>query len=323
MRTELEVAREEAGQARTVATQRFAHQLLQQQIRNKIEQARGIEDAVRQRAELARLHEQEAALAQRARAIADEEHAARLRLLQVEHAARQREAERVLEWQEAEAGARLRESARAESVDAETVQQQIAQLRRDGAGQDAIAQHEKLLRTIEADRAAHAIGFDEREAERRHQIAHAQALGALDDATKLVLAPQANATLLADVMKARLHAGMGADQLAALAQVAYAVQTPGVEAVRLAEARLEQERARRELEIDKDRRHQLDLLALQNDVNKTALDSQARLGAGVAAGLSGHAGTGAGTGAGACAHAAAAPSDRYCAACGAALPARR
>ncbi|WP_036166377.1 hypothetical protein [Massilia sp. 9096] len=315
MRTEMEVAREDAAQARTVATQRFAHQLLQQQIRNKIEQARGIEDAVRQRAELARLHEEEGALAQRARAIADEEHAARLRLLQVEHAALLRETERVLEWQDAVASARLRERERAEALDAEAVQQKIARLRREGAGQDAIAQHEKLLRTIEADRAARAIDFDEREAERRHQIAHAQALGALDDATKLVLAPAANAGLLAEVMKAHLHADMGADQLAALAQVTYAVQSPGVEAVRAAHQQLdqvrEQERVRREQELDKDRRHQLDLLALQNDVNKTALESQARLGAAVAAG------------AGAvCAHTGAAPSDRYCAACGAALPAR-
>jgi hypothetical protein len=39
----------------------------------------------------------------------------------------------------------------------------------------------------------------------------------------------------------------------------------------LAQEALEQERARREREVDKDRRHQLDLLALQNDVNKAAL----------------------------------------------------
>ncbi|UUZ54786.1 protein kinase [Massilia sp. H-1] len=45
---------------------------------------------------------------------------------------------------------------------------------------------------------------------------------------------------------------------------------------------MEQEQARRNLEVDKDRRHQLDLLNLQNDVNKAALKSQAELGAGVA-----------------------------------------
>jgi len=332
MRTELEIAREDAAQARTVATQRFAHQLLQQQIRNKIEQARGIEDAARQRTELARLHEQEQALARRARAIEDEEHAARLRLLQVEHAALLREAERVLEWQDAVAGARLRERERSEALDAEALQQKIAQLRRDGAGQDAIAQHDKLLRTIEADRAARSIEFDQRELEQRHQIAHAQALGALDDATKLVLAPAANAGLLAEVMTARLHAGMRADQLSALAQVSHAKQTPGVDALRCAHDQLdavrEQERVRREQELDKDRRHQLDLLALQNEVNKTALEAQARLGAGVAAGLGTAVSTAMNTAAsaaptGACAHTAAGAADRYCAACGAALPARR
>ena len=74
------------------------------------------------------------------------------------------------------------------------------------------------------------------------------------------------------------------------------------------------ERARRDAEVDKDRRHQLDLLNLQNDVNKAALASQAQLGVGVAQAharrrrcaqcANGHA---------------AQPGDRFCAQCGAAL----
>jgi hypothetical protein len=311
MRTELDVAKQDAAQARAIAQQRFAHQLLQQQIRNKIEQARGIEDASRQRAELARLHEAEQAAARRAREIDDEDHAARLKLLRLENEAHRREAERVLEWQDAQAAGRL-------SLDAEQVRQQLETLRRGGAREDALAQHEKLLRTIEADAIA---ARNEREGERekrmheldlvRAEIERAAALGALDDSAKVALVAPANAALLADVMKTRMHAGMRADQLAALAGVVGAANT---DAWRLAQEQVEQERVRRDAQLERERRHQLELLALQNDVNKTALATQAQLGAGVAGALAGAVK--------ACVHAGAHPGDRFCAACGAALPAR-
>jgi hypothetical protein len=288
---------------------------LQQQIRNKIEQARGIEDASRQRAELARLHEAEQEAARRAREIDDEDHAARLKLLRLEHEAHRREAERVLEWQNAQAAGRL-------SLDAEQVRQQVENLRRDGSRQDALAQHEKLLRTIEADAIA---ARNEREGEHekrahelelaRAEIEKAQALGALDDSAKVALVAPANAALLADVMKTRVHAGMSAEQLAALAGVVGAANT---DAWRLAQEQVAQERIRRDAQEERERRHQLELLALQNDVNKTALATQARLGAGLVGAMSGAlAGV-----AGACVHAEAHRDDRFCAACGAALPAR-
>jgi hypothetical protein len=334
MRTELEVAQQDAAQSRAVAQQRFAHQLLQQQIRNKIEQARGIEDASRQRAELARLHEAEQAATRRGAEIDAEEHAGRMKLLQLEHAAQRREAERVLEWQDAQAAGRL-------SLDAEQVRQKLETLRREGAGQDALAQHEKLLRTIEADATAarsqqqvvldgeqaRAAGLAaEREAAWQHELALArmeiaryEALGTLDDGTRLTVAAPANAALLADVMKTRVHAGMSAEQLAALAGV---VGAANVDAWRMAQERadqrVEQERSRRDAQDERERRHQLELLALQNDVNKTALASQAQLGAGVAGGLA----AALTATAAACAHAGAHHGDRFCAACGAALPAR-
>jgi len=301
MRGEMEVAQQDAAEARTVARQRFSHQLLQQQIRNKIEQAQGIEDAAHRREELQRLREAEAALARRAREIENEEHAGRLRLLQLANLARRREAERVLEWEDAQS------------------EQNIATLRREGASADSLAQHDKLLRTIEADRlqshAAHEAEWQQElrvlAAHNSHEIARAQTIGQLSDSAKLVLAPHANAALLAEVMKTQLHAGMSADQLGGLAQVEGSAREPALDAMRQVQQQLEQERARREQDIDKDRRHQLDLLALQNDVNKTALASQARLGAGIA-----------GARAGACAHEGAARADRYCGSCGAPLPAR-
>jgi hypothetical protein len=326
MRTELEVAQQDAAESRAMAQQRFAHQLLQQQIRNKIEQARGIEDASRQRAELARLHEAEQAAARRGKEIEDEEHASRLKLLQLENEAHRREAGRVLEWQEAQAGARLRERERAESVDAEQVRQQLDTLRRGGAQQDSLAQHEKLLRTIEADALA-ARNERQGEVERlaaqrahelelaRAEIARAESLGSLDDSAKVALVAPANAALLAEVMKTRVHAGMSAEQLAALARVVGAANT---DAWRLAQEQVERERARRDAQEERERRHQLELLALQNDVNKTALASQAQLGAGVAGALAATLPAAAA----ACAHAAAHQGDRFCAACGAALPAR-
>jgi hypothetical protein len=321
MREEVALAREDAAQARTVAAQRFTHQLLQQQIRNKIEQARGIEDASRQRAELARLAAAEEDAARRMRAIDAEEHAGRLKLLELANAARRRGAERALEWDDAQAAARLRAAERGESVDAETVRQRVEALRRDGTQADALAQHEKLLRTIAADAALQQAALDGEQAraalqadalaaERDHELRRMEALGAVDDATKLVLAASPNAALLADVLKARTQAGMSAEQLAALASM------PPQEALRLAEEHVARERARRDAELERERRHQLDLLALQNDVNKAALATQAQLGSGLIAGAAALAQGQA------CRHAEAQAGDRFCGSCGAPLPAR-
>ncbi|WP_371764048.1 hypothetical protein [Massilia sp.] len=279
MREEVALARQDAAQARTVAAQRFAHQLLQQQIRNKIEQARGIEDAARQRAELARLHAVEEDAARRAREIEAQEHAARLRAAE-----------------------------REESIEVEAVRQRVEALRRDGTQADALAQHEKLLRTIEADAALQRVALDGEEcravlqaemlaAERAHELRRMETLGAVDDTTKLVVAGATNAALLADVLKARTQAGMSAEQLAALTSS------------RLADEQVERERARRNDELERERRHQLELLALQNDVNKTALATQAQLGGALVAGAI-------------CRHAGAQPGDRFCGTCGAPLPAR-
>jgi hypothetical protein len=151
MRTEVEVAQQDAQQARQLAQQRFSHQLLQQQIRNKIEQARAIEDASRQRAELARLQAAEALADRRARELADEEHEARRQSLALANCARRREAERVLEWEEELAQGRKRDLLRVDAVDAEETRQKVEALRRGGDKAGAIAQHEKLLRTIDAD----------------------------------------------------------------------------------------------------------------------------------------------------------------------------
>ncbi|RNF29449.1 hypothetical protein NM04_17835 [Massilia aurea] len=302
MRAEIASAQQEATQARQLAQQRFSQQLLQQQIRNKIEQARQIEDAARQRAELARLRESEEEAARRLGDIEGAEHEATFQSLKLANEARRREAERAQEWED------------------EQARQRIESVRRG-------AQQEKLLRTIEAD-STHArlmqdvtLEADERRAgiaegaraaDRAHELelarlamARAEALGAMDDTAKLALAEAPNAAVLADYLKTRVHASMDGDQLTALAGVAGVGKIDAA----LADARVAAEQARRELEVDKDRRHQLDLLAMQNDVNKAALTSQATLATGMA-------------GARQCVHGhPAGRDDRFCAACGATLPA--
>lgn len=234
MRSELEAQQQDALHVRQLAQQRFSHQLLQQQIRNKIEQALAIEDASRQRDEVARLRAAEALAERRARELDDDEHAARRQALMLANAARKRELERALEWDEEQAQRRRRELLRADSLDAEEVQQQLSSLRRGGEQADALARHDKLLRTIDADarheRAIQQVELDARE--RRHaqvlelsrmEIERAQSFGQLDDAAKLALAPPSNAGVLADLMKTRVHATMRADQLAALSGMAPSV----------------------------------------------------------------------------------------------------
>jgi hypothetical protein len=73
-----------------------------------------------------------------------------------------------------------------------------------------------------------------------------------------------------------------------------------LEAMRMAQQRAAEERAHMEAQADKDRRHQLDLINLQNAAHNHALSAQAQLGVGVAqAGAPVH-------------HHHAAPAVRYC-----------
>ncbi|MBQ5943006.1 SPFH domain-containing protein [Massilia sp. AB1] len=214
MRAELDAAQQEALQMRQLAQQRFSQQLLQQQIRNKVEQARQIEDAARQHAELKRLREDEAEAARRVRDIDAAGHVARHQALLMANAAHQREAERLQEWED------------------EQARQRIAGLRRGESQADAVVQHEKLLRTIEADARYTEVQDLPRAAERAHaldlarmEIARAESLAAMDDTAKLALAAAPNAALLNDFMKTRVHATMDAGQLAALS--AHPVAQPG------------------------------------------------------------------------------------------------
>ncbi|MES2126269.1 MAG: SPFH domain-containing protein [Pseudomonadota bacterium] len=285
MRTEVEIAQQDMLEARQLAQQRFSHRLLQQQIENKVAQAMGIEDEARKRAELAQLHQHQMAVRAREHEIDDEQHQASLQSLALANAAHKREAQRVQEWEDELALDRKRKLVRADDE------------------AQSLTQHEKLLRTIEADAAysrksqqleldaeekRQQLREDESEAQWQRELKRLelereeryarwkseydsmQALGNMSDTGKVAVAATANAALLADYIKTQVHAGMRADQLQALAGV-----SPEKAAMQ-AQERVREERAHRDAEMDKDRRHQLDLLAMQNDVNKAALASHAK-----------------------------------------------
>ncbi|MGV7207384.1 hypothetical protein ACLB1G_05980 [Oxalobacteraceae bacterium A2-2] len=341
MRTELELSQQEGAGLRQLAQQRLAHQVRLQAIRNQMEQAQAIEDEAQRRKELAALREREAQERQREAEIEAEHHSARFQGLALANAARRREAERMQEWEDQQQLARQRELLRGEavkeaanSVDIAQVSQKIEDLRRSGAQADAIAQHEKLLRTIEAD-GIHARQnqanakqaaldelaveeqrlllrqrehearwqqelrklehereekfarwkgeFDVLQSQQAHELARIEAIGRLSDMGKVATAAAPNAEALTAIMKMQITGGMTADQIQALAQVVSAEHgmTPA-EAERLAHERVQAERAHRDTELDKDRRHQLDLLNLQNTASANALGTQSQLGVGVA-----------------------------------------
>ena len=158
MRTELEVLQQTAAEQRQLAQQRLSHQLRQQAIENQIAQALLIEDESRRRDQLIALRQREKAERERELQMEEEHHKARFQGVELANAARRREAERIQEWEDQLQLARQRDLLRgdavkdaANAVQVAEINQKIEDLRRAGAQADAIAQYEKLLRTIEAD----------------------------------------------------------------------------------------------------------------------------------------------------------------------------
>lgn len=348
MRTELELSQQSGREQLQLAQQRFAHQLHLQQIDNQIAQALAIEDEAYRRAQLTRLRQSQAEAAQREAQVEAEQHKARWQGAALENAARKREAERVQEWQDRLHLDQQRELLRAEEakdaaaqVHAAEVNEQIAALKRSGAQADAVAQHDKLLRTIDADAAQarqiqrnhHQAQLDQLDVDEQRQIltqqeqeaqwqrqlqalaqareqdyarckgeydtlvaqqAHAAelariaierigAIGQLSDTGKVALADAPNAAALAQILKTQVQAGMSAEQIHALAAVAAAENSIApLDAIRMAHERVLEERAHMEAQADKDRRHQLELITLQNAAHGHALSAQAQLGVGVA-----------------------------------------
>ncbi|HWW69854.1 MAG TPA: hypothetical protein VN089_07935, partial [Duganella sp.] len=120
-------------------------------------------------------------------------------------------------------------------------------------------------------------------AQQSHEIKRIETIGGLSDTGKVATAAEPNAQALSQIMKMQIQGGMSAEQIQALAQVVAAEHgmTPA-EASQQAYQRVLEERAHRDAELDKDRRHQLDLLNVQNAASASALNTQSQLGIGVA-----------------------------------------
>lgn len=177
MRSELELSQLHGREQIQLAQQRFTHQVHLQSIAQQIESALLIDDETGRRTQLARLRQAEADAAQREAQLEAEQHQAAWQGLMLANAARKREAERVQEWEDQMQLARQRELLRAEAhkdaaaqVQAADIAEKVAALRRGGAREDAIAQQEKLLRTIEAD------GVHARQLQQQTQLAQLDAL---------------------------------------------------------------------------------------------------------------------------------------------------
>ncbi|MYM31204.1 hypothetical protein GTP58_22970 [Duganella sp. CY15W] len=334
MRTELEVLQQTAAGQRQLAQQRLSHQLRQQAIENQIAQALQIEDESHRRNELAALRQREKDEKARELQIEAEAHAARIQGMTMANAARRREAERVQEWEDQLALARQRELLREDAVkdagnavQVAEINQKIEDLKRAGAQADAVAQYEKLLRTIEADgvharqnqsnakqamldqlavdeqrlilkqreqeaawqhelrkfEQERAAAFSVQQSEQDHEIRRMETMTRLSDIAIAAVAAPSNVEAVAQIMKLQIQGGMTPEQIQALAQVVAAEHgVSPVEAARMAYERVLEERSHRDAELDKDRRHQIDLLNIQNSASASALNTQSQLGVGVA-----------------------------------------
>lgn len=329
MRTELEITQLQGREGVLLAQQRMAHQLHQLQTQHQIEQAQNIEDEATRRAQLQRLRQSETDARQRESQLQASEHQSRLLMQNLVSQAKLREGQRLQDWEDDMQLLRKRELLRADAlqeggagVQAAQLQEKIDALRRSGAQADAIAQHEKLLRTIEAkgmydrqDMQARSQGMleelsieekrlhlrqQEDEARWQRELAKLAAIGGMSDTGKVAVAEAGNAALLADILKTQAQAGMSAEQIlasqaglsahAAQAMGALAAAQQGLtaeQALKFADQRVRDERDHRDRELDKDRRHQLDLLNTQLGAHSHALSANMQLGVGVAQGRHG------------------------------------
>jgi len=158
MRTEMELAQQAGLEEKALAKQRFSHQLYQQQLQYRIQQALAIEDEEYRRNQLRLLHKAETDAKLREQEIEAEHHRAKFQGIALANAARHREAERVAEWEEEQHLARKREMVRGEEakdagsqVHVAEIHAKLDELKRSGANAESVAQYEKLLRTVEAD----------------------------------------------------------------------------------------------------------------------------------------------------------------------------
>jgi hypothetical protein len=137
---------------------------------------------------------------------------------------------------------------------------------------DQEAQWQQALKKIEVERDERfnrwKVEYDSMIAQQNHaselariDIERVEAIGRMSDTAKIALAATPNAEALAKFMRMQAQAQMSPEQLQALAGVVAAENsiTP-TEALRIAQQQVQDERAYRDAQGDKERQHQVDLL---------------------------------------------------------------
>lgn len=296
MRSETELAQLHSQQTAQLLQQEIAQKIQKHQLQHEIAQSYLIADQHEQQQAM-----QFAAQAQREQKIRqqqaeqeleDERQKNRLIAISLETEVRAREFQRMQAWEEELHQQRQRDLLREErikdiDVDLQVAQtkDQLASLQRQEEHARALAQQEKLLRTLEAHGRFEQQTQDRQQqvaqSEREHQIALAKveiermsAIANFSETGKIATADVANATALADILKLQTQASMSAEQILATqaGQSAHAAQAMSAmaqiqqgmsleHAMKMLQERLREEHEQREAELQ--RRHQIDLTIAQ------------------------------------------------------------
>lgn len=171
MRTESEITQLEGKRCAQLMHQQLSHQLQKIQLEHQIAQAALLNDQSQAQAQVKILKTAQENLARREQELAEEEQKDRLISLSIQTEAKAREFQRLQAWEEELHAQKTRELQREDSIkecDTELqlarLKENIGELKRVGSHADALAQHEKLLRTLDA----HAI-FERQSQQQRHQ----------------------------------------------------------------------------------------------------------------------------------------------------------
>lgn len=296
MRSESELAQLHSQQAAQLLQQEIAQQIQKNQVQHEIAQSYLLAEQQEQQqaahfaAQLK--HEQALRQQQAEQELEDEHQKNRLIAISLETEVRAREFQRMQAWEEELHQQRQRDLLRGERVKeidtdfkvAQT-QDQLFSLQRQEEHARALAQQEKLLRTVELHAHIEQQAQERQQQQlqlqaqlaRDHQMTLAKveldrmnAIANFSETGKIATADPANAAALADILKLQTQASMSAEQIlaaqagqsmhAAQAMTAMAQIQQGMsleQAMKMLQERLRDEREQREAELQ--RRHQLDL----------------------------------------------------------------
>lgn len=293
MRSESELAQMHSKEAAQLLQQKIDHQLQAQRLEHELETNQRLQQGARQEEQAAWLHDQQRQLQLREQALEEEAHQTRLLSLSLETEVRAREFKRIQAWEDELAQQRQQQlqseatlKAQQQAVKMAELQQQIAKFELDTEHQriqqHALAQHDKLSRTLALE--AQYAALEQQRQQQSHaalvqaeldaRLRHVEAIAALSETSKIAVANQENAAILAEVLKLQTMAAMSPEQILATqaAQSEHAAQavaevkrqTHGLsweDTVRMLHERVQEERTQRQTE--QERRHEIDLQTAQ------------------------------------------------------------